>query len=167
MSYLLNEHTHRFAVWTAARAVQRSFTSTENIKYAIGKSGLKEFVVSVPCKSQNDFDSFHESCCDSLIAALKEKEVTDASFGRAAKIVAIYLKTTIIIASDNIDERKELIHPPLDSILLSNLSAKEELKQLKNIRWTQIDKVRYKQIMDIIRNSPYPFNWKLEEYWEV
>lgn len=167
MSYSITEHTHRFAVWTAARAVQRSFTTTENIKYAIEQARLKEFVESNACASQDDYDRFHEECCMKIKAAFAEKGVLDVTYGRAAKIISIYLKTAIVIPFSQTDPRSEWIHPPIDSILLSKLSENEELKGLKSIRWTQLNKEHYKEIVGIIRNSPYPFNWKLEEYWKV
>ncbi|MBK6447178.1 MAG: hypothetical protein IPF81_18330 [Bacteroidetes bacterium] len=40
-NYSFAEHVHRFAVWTAARAVQRNFTTTENIRKAIEQTELQ------------------------------------------------------------------------------------------------------------------------------
>ena len=41
--YDIQEHIHRYAVWTAARASQRNFTTTANIRRAIEESGLRDF----------------------------------------------------------------------------------------------------------------------------
>jgi hypothetical protein len=40
-SYDFSEHIHRYAVWTAARAVQRGFAKTATIWSAIDTIGLK------------------------------------------------------------------------------------------------------------------------------
>lgn len=153
MSYTIAEHPHRFAVW--------------NIKYAIGQAGLKEFVENNICISQNDYDRFHEECCMKIKAAFAEKRVLDVTYGRAAKIISIYLKTAIIIPFAETDQRAEWIHPPIDSILLSKLCKKEGLEKLDKIKWTQLGVENYSEIVAIIRNSKYPFNLKLEKYWEV
>jgi hypothetical protein len=42
-NYTFNDHRHNYAVWTAARAVSRNFTSTANVKLAIEACGLRHF----------------------------------------------------------------------------------------------------------------------------
>jgi hypothetical protein len=164
VKYEMAEHTHRFAVWTAARAVQRSFTTTEIINAAIEKSGLKDFVENSKCKSQDDFDAFHEECVRKLITAFKNSKVENGSYGRAAKIIAIYLKTTLVISTQGKDKRCDFIHPPLDRILLRHLP--DELKSLKKMAWTGFDKKMYQQVVETIRKTKYSFNWRLEELWK-
>lgn len=165
-AYNIDEHTHRFALWTAARAVQRSFTNTENIKFAIDESGLRNFVESFTCNSVAEFDKFHKQCADKIVNAFKAKGIDEVSYGRAAKIIGIYLKTAIVIRSGGLDTRCSFIHPPVDRILLTRLSGFDELKGLKNKNWTQLTKDAYWEIVDIIRKSRFPFDWTLEEYWE-
>jgi hypothetical protein len=57
MTYSFEEHKHRFAVWTAARAVQRSFTRTRIISDVIVETGLRStsntWTTSVKTNSMN------------------------------------------------------------------------------------------------------------------
>ncbi|MCY7310620.1 MAG: hypothetical protein LH619_07570 [Chitinophagaceae bacterium] len=161
--YSIDEHTHRFALWTAARAVQRSFTTTENVKFAIDNSGLQNFVESSACESETQFDEFHKLCANKIMLAFKVKNIDEVSYGRAAKIIGIYLKTAIVIRSGGLDDRCSFIHPPVDRILLTKLSEFGELNGLKNKNWTQLSKDGYWEIVDIIRKSKFPFDWTLEE----
>lgn len=174
IEYDINEHTHRYAVWTAARAVQRSFTTTFKIKNAIEKSGLRYLVTNSSWVTQDDFDEFHKKCAGDIIEAFKNnnsEKVNDnlerVSYGRAAKIIAIYLKTAVIVASGGLDKRCELIHPPIDRILLSNLSKLEIFKNINKDPWTQLTKDKYWEIVKTIRRSEHKFNWTLEVNWDT
>ena len=40
MAYTFTKHIHNYACWTAARAVQRNFTNTQNIVKAIEATDL-------------------------------------------------------------------------------------------------------------------------------
>src|SRR6186713_3093162 len=131
-NYDFNQHVHNYAVWTAARAVQRAFTSTANIKYAIEKSELKNFTESDTPLDTTSFEEFHRQCCGHLIEAFKEKKVFNVSYGRAAKIIAIYLKTSIILVNKGNCARSIIIHPPIDNILLTSLSKEPGLSEIKN-----------------------------------
>jgi hypothetical protein len=115
MIYSFNQHRHNFAMWTAARAVQRNFTTIGNIVNAIEKSGLRDFVESYKNISKLGFSEFHEGCANELINSLKSHKCT---YGIAAKIIAIYLKTALIMYTNG--QFCENNHPPLDRILITN-----------------------------------------------
>jgi|688.fasta_scaffold2296520_1 hypothetical protein len=89
--YTFNQHRHNFARWTPARAVQRNFTTTENIAKAIEKSGLRDFVESYKKISKEDFNDFHLECANKLIKSLHSQKCT---YGIAAKIIPTLLKTS-------------------------------------------------------------------------
>ena len=42
MSYDLSEHRHRFAIWAAARASQRGFTTVENLRNALESTDIQD-----------------------------------------------------------------------------------------------------------------------------
>jgi hypothetical protein len=163
-NYSFNEHKHRYAVWTAARAVQRSFTNTENIQEAIDATGLRAFSEANDTVTENQFDELHTQCCNQLIASFGPGVV--CSYGRAAKIIAIYLKTSVILPSHGASALCDVIHPPIDSILMNKLSEEDGMKTLATRRWTQFEKEDYWQVVDLIRGKQYPFNWKLEIFWQ-
>jgi hypothetical protein len=163
--YDFNEHKHRYAVWTAARAVQRSFTNTANIKHAIEGTTLRQFAESNKPVIQDQFDKLHREWCNAIINHFSSSEI-ECSYGRAAKIVAIYLKTSVIHPNLGEGAICSVIHPPIDSILLTSLSqGKDSLKDLCKKRWTGFREVAYWDLVHRLRNEYKGFDWRLEEYW--
>jgi hypothetical protein len=166
MSYSLEEHKHRFAIWTAARAVQRSWTTTANISKVINSVNLIDFAKSIQTK--NDvifFDKLHIQVCEQMIKEFGKLNIK-ASYGRVAKIVAIYLKTYVVIGSTFDNNTIEHIHPPIDRILLRNLPKDQNLDEISKLNWTQLDKAKYLEIVKTIRDTLGYFNWRLEEFWK-
>lgn len=165
--YNFIEHNHRFALWTAARAVQRSFAKTESICKALESASLQQFVEEEIPRTRQQYDTFQSQWCNDIIEAFREMNIS-CSFGRAAKMVAIYLKTAVIMPCRGEGEICEVIHPPIDRILLTNLSSVEGLRSLRQIKWTQIDTMQdYHKVVNAIRLEGLPFNWKLEFFWQV
>jgi hypothetical protein len=167
--YHFNDHRHNYAVWTAARAVQRGFTvTTATIREAIEKSGLREFAEDNKPYNHTDFEVFHLMCAYNLMDSFKSKAVNNISYGRAAKIIAVYLKTAVVLCSKGACHKSQVIHPPLDRILLQNLAKNVAgLEKLAMITWTGLNADRYWKIAELIKEQYGSFNWQLEEYWEV
>ena len=70
------------------------------------------------------------------------------SFGRAAKLVAIYLKTMVICDTNHDPETASIIYPPIDGILLKNLSKIKSLpetfeKKELQVAWTRMNEEQY------------------------
>jgi hypothetical protein len=162
--YDFNEHKHRYAVWTAARAIQRSFTNTRNISKAIDSTGLRKFAETDEIFTQDWFDIEQVMWCTQLIERFKAMGIP-CSYGRAAKIVAIYLKTSVVLPSRGTANNATLIHPPVDSILLRSLARKTSMKHLRTMRWTKITVQAYLQLLGELRHTLGSFNWTLEEHW--
>jgi hypothetical protein len=57
------------------------------------------------------------------------------------------------------------MHPPIDGILLRNIAEIPGLSDLKNIRWTKLDKDEYWSLIKRLRSHFGQVNWKLEKYW--
>ena len=165
MSYDILEHQHRFATWTAARAVQRSFTSTKFISEAIEATSLRKFSESEINLSAEDYRKLHIDWSHQIITSLDNK--VKCSYGRAAKIIAIYLKTSVVISEQGLTQRCEVIYPPIDRVLLQTLSKFEELKDLNRKKWTAFDELEYYEVANRIRNKFSYFNWRIEEYWDL
>lgn len=166
MEYTLSEHTHRFAVWTAARSVQRSWTTTSKISQVIQSTRLHEFVSHYAnISEQTEFDEMHRNWCDKMIDEFRVLNVA-ASYGRVAKIIAIYFKTSIIIGADSGDKKIKFIHPPIDRILLRNLPTNvSEFKSIRRLNWTQLDKQNYWLMVETIRGRLGLFDRRLEMLW--
>jgi hypothetical protein len=166
-TYTFQEHCHNYSVWTSARAVQRSFTTTANIKRAIERSSLRRFAETDSAISESEFEAFHRKCSNEIIQSLRDQAVDKVSYGRAAKIIAIYLKTSVIVANTGNDKRSLIIHPPIDSILLKNLSDEILPKKITVTPWTLLDEDGYWSLVSQIKALPKAFNWTLEEHWWV
>ena len=161
MEYTIEEHRHRFAAWAAARAAQRNFTNTKNILSAIDCTNLRQVVedrTSWP-KTSLDFDKLHGAWCNKIISKLSNVGVK-CPYGRVAKIVAIYLKSSIILAGHENSTFGKIIHPPIDRILLTALGIK--------LNWTSLDKKSYFKLVNELRptNPNIPF-WQIEKDWKA
>jgi hypothetical protein len=166
-NYDFSLHRHNYAVWTASRAVQRGFASTETISKAIKESELREFAEDESECNENDFEIFHVKCSNQLINAFNDLGKSNVTYGRVAKIIAIYLKTSVIFPKNGKCHRSKIIHPPIDSILLTRISDLDELKDIKELRWTGMDQKEYWGLAYKIKDHFKIFDWTLEAYWSA
>lgn len=161
--YTIEDHIHNYAVWAAARAVQRNFTDTKSIQAAIDKTELKTFVDCNREMTNDLFDEFHCATARKIIDFLSFKNI-DTTYGRAAKIIAIYLKTAVIIRYSQCSIAK-IAHPPIDNILLTRLNKAHPDMGLCGIKWTQLDEKSYFNIINKLRTLNLDCFWQIEEYW--
>lgn len=163
--YSFEQHVHNYAVWTAARAVQRKFTTTANIKWAIEQTTLRSFAAHNDINSAEQYDELHKCWAENLIHAFSNIGVQDCTYGRAAKVISIYLKTSVLLCNRASCRASQLIHPPIDSILLKRIASKSGLKDLSQIRWTHLSKLEYWSLVKRLKDHFGSFDWRLEEYW--
>lgn len=177
-SYTIEEHRHRFAVWTAARAAQRGYLKTELIYEAIERFSLTE-ALDIINKEVKDFDEEHPNLVTGLTVELikvieEEYEKTAAekfkkktTYGRVAKIIAVYIKTVYILSEPD-SALSRVAHPPIDRILLKNLEKVFSKKGFSAINWTKLEEDEYKtliaQLRGLIGDEPF---WKLEVCWKA
>ncbi len=175
MSYDLAEHRHRFAVWAAARAAQRGFTSVENLRAALEATDVRA-VLAAPETLQlqaSAFDALHRRWCSVICSALSARQVEKVTYGRAAKLVAVYLKATVIMGGNWDTPFGRSMHPPIDRILLHRLASCDTIKSphktgWKAISWTKLDEAAYYRLIGQLREAisvGAPF-WIIEEHWE-
>ena len=163
-NYNINGHIHNYAVWTAARAVQRRFqgATTKSISNAINDAGLKAKFLDSDIKWTDDkFEKIHEEAIEIL-----KSNLANCTYGRAAKIIAIYIKTAIVLPSKGENSLSKVAFPPIDNILLSNLKDKDIIES-KPI-WTQIKDsdaffIIITQIKTFLKHEPL---WKIECFWQ-
>lgn len=164
MAYTFTKHLHNYACWTAARAVQRNFTTTNKIIKAIESSDLIRFE-ELHIETADDYDRFHKICCNQIIDFFNNRLNTTASYGRAAKIVAIYLKTAVIVRYSGEGKMAEVAHPPIDRILLTNLRKYFPHALNEKTKWTELDETSYFDLIAKLRTLPFAKFWEIEEYW--
>lgn len=174
MTYSHFEHRHKFAVWCAARAVQRNFAKTPILKEALENSGVVEFIKENEEKDicQNDFDKHHESWCESIMQRWERNNIKGSSYGRAAKLLAVYIKAMIVVRNGQ-STLATVAHPPIDRRILKNISQDTTVihqnKHIWNeINWTQMNQLDYKNLIhdfqDLLDSKPL---WQIEKYWSV
>jgi hypothetical protein len=134
---MILKYTHHFACWAAARAIHNrhnSGTKTQIIKSAIEYADLFQFVNNP--KLLKDYQNIH----DNLVKKLNKKLSwnLDEKYGVISKIIAIYLKVTVIIPQSASKEILNNIYPPLDS---KNL---HKIKGFEKSNWTTLSKGQYK-----------------------
>jgi len=169
VGYTIDDHKHNFAVWAAARAAQRGFTTLANLSKAANDSRIREMVVEInrPGLTPEEFDRWHRDLCSRIIRFLDTVEIENATYGRAAKFVAIYLKVVVVIGGDSICPLAKVAHPPIDRILLQNAARiNSNLRDFSNVNWTGLSEAEYFDVIRRLRNQETgePF-WKLEKYW--
>lgn len=172
--YTINDHKHNFAIWTSARAVQRNFTTTKIIGNAINNSNLQEEVITLEKSNilSEEYDLWHYKMAQKLIYNFPMKEGKSLKlYGRAAKIIAIYLKTYHIVGNPTSSIAK-VAHPPVDRVLLSNLyNENKDLKilNIKETAWTNINSDQYFEIIMALRNiqskNNFEYFWMMEYFW--
>ena len=162
-TYTFNEHKHRYAIWAAARA-QRAFKKNEEICEALENTSLRQFSEQLISVTQTEFDHQHREWCHAITKHFGEDK---CKYGRAAKLVAIYLKTAVVLPSQGASQLCQVIHPPIDSILLHHIAQKTSLKDVAKLQWTKLDEEPYWALIDTLRKQFGECNWLLEYYWNI
>jgi hypothetical protein len=177
MTYDLAEHRHRFAVWAAARAAQRGFTSIKRLRGALEATSIRADLRAPDTLAleRAGFDEIHLGWCRSICTTLNGWNVQKVAFGRAAKLVAVYLKAMVLMGGDWDTPLARCMHPPLDRILLQALAATSDdaissphKGAWRRINWTRLDEAAYYQLihqMRAVKPPILPF-WRIEEYWQ-
>lgn len=176
-AYDLEQHRHKFAVWAAARAAQRGFTSVGKLRKALEGSGVREFLREDDLESVTaaSFERHHLKWCRKIVSELRDLGVQAdrVSFGRAAKLVAVYIKSMIVLGEKCGSSLASVAHPPIDSILLRNASRCSSIhssfkSSWAKKRWTKLKEDEYYSLIKELREAMKPESrfWMLERYWK-
>jgi hypothetical protein len=176
-AYTLALHAHRYAAWCAARASGRGLTGSTNatIREALEASALPA-VIDSPSSSwpttSHALDAAHRKWCEQVLASLHQAGVSKATFGRAAKIVAIYLKTRVVCGGHLESPLGRLAHPPIDRVLLQALAkepsfSKENRSLWRRTSWTELDRAGYAEVIRSLQaeNLDQDGFWRVEKWW--
>src|SRR5690625_3288143 len=149
------DYKHHFACWAAARAAQRGVQgmTTKKVSKWIGLTGLKNFVANLnefsPITAEN-YDCQHLEWCRIL-------ETQGISFGRAAKIVAVYIKAMLTTSNEAIASHCRHVHPPIDTQVLQALAKAKTLpytsrSKYRSTSWTQLTELEYTNLIASIES---------------
>jgi len=178
VSYTIAEHHHRFAAWAAARAALRGLADirTGTISHALEHCGVVG-VVDTRARwptSVAVFDAAHRDWCQALLKDLRSAGTGNASYGRAAKVLAIYLKSRIVLGGHHAHAFAKVIHPPIDRILLQGIAEhvcagnQALAKQLRTTTWTTLTAGAYYDLIDRLRGADLDRRafWGIEQFWD-
>jgi hypothetical protein len=174
--YTHEEHLHRFACWTAARAAQRGWGGggTTAITTALEETGFREKLEKLHLSppSTEEFDSWHADRVWELTEALIS-HLTDPGkniYGRIAKVIAIYIKTVYVSQYPH-SALSKVAHPPIDGILLREVKDKNRTYKYPpklGFHWSTFDAAAYQKALGYLRevNGDKAF-WEIEVFWKA
>ncbi len=172
-----SDYVHEFATWTACRAVQRGFVNTKLLKEIIEKVALRGHLDDLDMTKLDVelYDRWHRVVATKLIMVGNkkiEKEGIKMTYGRAAKIIAIYIKASRTI-KDPKGRIAKYAHPPVDRKLLKELRMKfrAHLVEASMKSWTKFNDKAYfetiKKLRQIQQEESMPYFWMIEKYWKA
>ena len=194
--YDIFEHRHRFAAWAAGRAYSRRGLGHDmsTAMKLVTLSGLSSIKTPGDLPEPDKVDAFLDKLIRAVMSVaseityLKKSEnggVAEnqllCSYGRAQKLVNIYLKSKLVCSGWEAHASVVNLHPPLDSVLIKSMGsytwknrsqysdarlAFERAQQLGSA-WTFFDKATYDAYIDTVkiiqRNAPL---WAIEWLWQ-
>src|SRR5439155_20008024 len=91
-------------------------------------------------------------------AGVREEQVT---FGRAAKLIAVYLKSVVVLGTRGSSSLSKVAHPPIDGILLSKIAKSSAIHSVHKAkwgrkRWTRLKEDEYYELVEQLRASLAP-----------
>lgn len=202
--YTIHEHSHRFAVWAAGRAYARGGEgggyTVLNAKRMLEGAGLRDVKSVEDLPESGQIDLFVDGLIQAVmvsgprtythtvfkkdgVPAKREERPFVCTYGRAQKLVNIYLKSKIICGgAPHDDMRVAKLHPPLDRQLLAELDKlgskqlgtalcevfreKWNMARAMGTSWTDFNKPTYDAYVAAIKvlQGERPL-WAVEEYW--
>ena len=90
-----------------------------------------------------------------------------------AKIIAIYVKTMVVVGGHHKSPLARVAHPPIDAILLkalAKLTLPPSLRTIcRNTAWTKLDEKSYFELINDLRDAglaEFGF-WQVERHWNL
>lgn len=174
-AYSIAEHNHRFAAWAAATAARASKLCRFNVKQGVnileGSGFTADFSVDhlpIPALTDQSHRQWRKTVID-----VAQAQGLDFTHGVAAKLINCYLKGRFVCAGYHEHERVQPLHPPIDSVLLKGLAARnvggysDDWQRFDAWRWSKYSSEQYEDVLALIRQAmPAGPLWKIELYWQ-
>jgi hypothetical protein len=149
---------HRFAAWTASRAIR----AEKGIDYPAVFKIMDSLGYVKKISHITYFDKYSDKH-EGLVVEIKErlkKAGAKSTFGIAAKILAVYLKTAVIIPNIHSPVSTQ-IYPPIDSQVLKYLTSRGCTKLPKSWKAMTISDYN-KVILAVIETSEGKPLWEID-----
>lgn len=160
-----------FASWTAVSAARRSkLRKEEEISPALQKVAFREVLCGDRPIDGREFDEWHREQVQRFREEAERSGGRGCAVGWAAKIINVYLKTQCYVGGRGRKGLDEVIHPPIDRILIGTLKKKYPKKRvLRDFSLSSIvDYSCYQQIVELLVSIAKQERCKLievEQHW--
>lgn len=176
--YGINQHKHTYACWTAARAYGRKLAGGGNqqARELIDAVSLQDVVT--PDDLGDDVNAWLLDKMQGIVDYAEQQGIVGITFGRAQKLVNIYLKTTLVCGGHIDHPKVGQLHPPLDFQLIKALKALFRANKADGAYaalvaaqkscsgWTAFSRTDYvahiKALQLFLGDRPM---WMIEEHW--
>ena len=180
--YPIEKHKHHYAKWCASAAYGRGLIGGGNALAfeLIETSGLGQ--ITAPEHIGQNVDQWQLGFMRTIEIEAARRGGSGFSFGRAQKLVNIYLKTVLVCGGHHQHPSVALLHPPLDfelfkglrSFLSKNRTTLIKARtaflaaQKRNPSWTKFSEADYMAHIDAIKllMAGKPL-YQVEEHWEL
>jgi len=175
MSYTIEEHKHRSAVWGAATGARASMLCRFPVrdgKLILEEAGFTAKFSLANLPSPKNIDTKHRQWRETIIQKAADRNYT-FTHGIAAKLINGYLKDRFVCGGFHDYEKVKCLHPPIDALLLDTLAKinfgghSRKWRMFFNLRWSKFDSKTYQDVISLMRQSLGPGKplWKIEQYW--
>ena len=154
----------RFASWTAVSATPQSSLGREQICPALKAIDFHHVLCNGRPIDKQEFDQWHKEQVQTFREEV-ERSGRKCSAGQAAKIINVYLKTQCYLGGRGRSGLDEVIHPPIDRILIRELRKEYPKNALfRKFSLKGIEQYsRYQEIVDFLSEIAKQENCKLVE----
>lgn len=200
-SYTIIEHRHRFAIWAAGRAYSRQGPghTMAVATRLINESGVGKISTLDDLPPIEEMDAFLDGYFQKVIqlatgmtytrrwedkhtkAKMSEVLPLECSYGRAQKLVNVYLKSKLVCTSAGDQVSIAALHPPLDRKLIGEIRRYLRRASYKGSKtqedfftalalgesWTSFDKTAYDAHIKVVKaiQGRRPL-WGIEWLWK-
>ncbi|MBI4027331.1 MAG: hypothetical protein HY360_20265 [Verrucomicrobia bacterium] len=170
MPYTIAEARHRFSLWAACRAAQAGFAqgTREQFTGALNHCKIRIFLENTANHSatQRAFDQQHHRWVSSMRRFMMRRFRRKLSYGVAAKLISIYIKSFFILGGFEQTQLAQVAHPPIDSILLKGVDRVRATNLSSRYKWKKLTAPKYRALITKLRAlHGEPAFWKIEEHW--
>ncbi|NPV14398.1 hypothetical protein HPY86_05650 [candidate division WOR-3 bacterium] len=166
-----------FAEWAAVSATRSGcpIKKTEKVYDLINIPNYEEILDKRITRKK--FDNWHKESAEKIVRKARQKFNIRLSFGWAAKLINVYLKTRVYIGGEGRRDLVKWIHPPIDNGLFEGIKEKygendvimgekNRVKAIKDIGYED-----YKEIIKYFRSiakaeKRYSCPIEIEELWQ-
>lgn len=174
--YTVFEHRHRFSAWAGARAAQRGLKSWRSplLREAIEACGaMKTLQSDAWPRTAEEVDALHRHWSNGILTHCAGASAP-GTYGRAAKLLNVYLKSMLILGPHADTPFARLTHPPVDRILLQTLAKQSAFSAAhrrlwQENEWTALKEAGYFDLIRSFRDEGLdkPAFWHIERYWHL